>query len=117
MLIVSAISFVLLIVLALVGESILPLYGGDRELAARASKVSFVVLGGIAFAFAQPAIWGFFAGALQRVILRGGSNSSMAETLAQPGFKSGVQSVALGLCCLFLIATAVLALHLWRQRW
>ncbi|MFP3384950.1 hypothetical protein [Tritonibacter sp. SIMBA_163] len=116
MLKLSAIFFVLLIALGVVGETILPFYGGDRELAARVSKVSFVLLGGIAFAFAQPAIWGWFIQAVQNAIQRSGTKSRMAQTIMRPGLKSTARSAGLGFCCFFLIMTAVLAFQLWLQR-
>ncbi|MEJ6404707.1 hypothetical protein [Yoonia sp. 2307UL14-13] len=116
MLIVSAICFVALIILAIIGEGILPIYGGDEQLAARGSKASFALLGGIAFAFAQPAIWGFFADTLQRLVARGDTKSPFADTVLQPGLKSNMQVVGMVLCALFALATLFLSFQLWRGR-
>lgn len=117
MLVLSIFCFAALIVLAIVGESILPLYGGNQELAERGSKASFALLGGVGFAFAQPSIWGSFAKGLQRSIAAGGSKSRLAIMLTQPGFISGVHATALLLCLGFLIATTILTVQLWRGHW
>jgi hypothetical protein len=44
--IIAGTSFFLILVLSLLGESTLPLFGGNKDLAARFYKVIFMLLGG-----------------------------------------------------------------------
>lgn len=112
----SFLCLVLLVALAVTGERILPLYGGDTDLAARGSKASFALLAGCAFAFAQPVIWTWFAGVLQRLISAEATHSAIATTLHNPGFRTWVQTAATVMCWMIVIATGYLALQLWRGR-
>ena len=58
----SAICMVLIVTLLVLGERTLPLFGGDRELAARIYKTAFVLLGTGFVAGLFPALFRFFAG-------------------------------------------------------
>lgn len=116
MLKVSALFCIAIIVLLVIGENILPLYGGDLTLAARGSKASFALLGGWAFAFAQPAIWTRFARVLQGVIPTSVEESFVANLVHHPEFVPRVRRVTVVFCWLAVLASAFLAFQLWHGR-
>lgn len=115
LMIVSAILMAFLLVFALLNERTLPLFGGDRALAARFMKTIFALLGGLAFALAQPALWGWFARVAQRVLAKGGSEfgknlierGGLADTFQTLGF------VALGV---FGLGAMVVSWAIWSGR-
>ena len=57
LLILSGLLVALMVFLMGLGDRTLPMFGGDRVSAARTMNSLFGLLGGVAFACAQPAIW------------------------------------------------------------
>lgn len=73
--------FVAMILLSLLGERILPLFGGNRELAARIYKVIFILLGTGVVIFVTPFLVSNFVERARFVIAAGGSKSDFATIL------------------------------------
>lgn len=105
--------FAVLIALAAAGERLLPLFGGDRELAGRAMKALFSALAGLGFALVQPALWRAFARRTQGLIARGGGRGRLAARVRAPGFLRLVERIGLGLMAAFAAAALGLAGALW----
>jgi hypothetical protein len=118
MLFVTYACFAILILLAIAGESTLGLFNGDRDLAARAMKAIFALLGGVGFAFAQPTIWKAFAGFVQKLSVAGGqqSESRVAKIGLHPDLKQFGGTVGVVLCAVICIASCLLAFFLFRGK-
>lgn len=114
--IVSLVCLVALIALSVIGENTLGLFGGDRDLAARVTKGVFALLGGVGFAFVQPAIWSWFGGVLQKLIGQGGAQGGLAQYVMRPDFKSTLGTVGMVACVVFTVASALLAVQLVRGK-
>ena len=118
MLFVTYACFAILILLAIAGESTLGLFNGDRDLAARTMKAVFALLGGVGFAFAQPAIWRAFAGFVQGMITSGGqqTESRIAKIGLHPELKQIAGTVGVVLCIIICIASCLLAYFLFKAK-
>lgn len=116
LLIVSGALIGVLIVLAALNERTLPLFGGDRSLAARAMLTTFSLLGGVALALAQPALWLGLSRLVQTRVAQGGSRSDMAQWLLRPELRDTAQTLGFVLMGLFAIAAAVIAWLQWTGR-
>ncbi|MEP3348020.1 MAG: hypothetical protein ABJN34_03410 [Litoreibacter sp.] len=111
--IISVICFAVLVVLAVIGEATLGLFGGDRDLARRTTLAVFALLGGVGFACLQPIIWDGFTKTLQRVIAKGGSQAPLTEIVLRPSFNDLVQGVVTKIAYVIIAASITLAWYLW----
>lgn len=114
MLFVTYACSAILILLAIAGENTLGLFNGDRDFAARTMKAIFALLGGVGFAFAQPAIWKTFAGFVRGMIA---SNDHQTESrIAKFGLHPKLTQIAgtfgIVLCIFICIASCLLAYFL-----
>ncbi|MFV0474104.1 MAG: hypothetical protein ACK5MQ_07845 [Pikeienuella sp.] len=105
--------FLILISLAVAGERLLPLFHGDRDLAGRAMKAIFISLGGLGFAFAQPALWGAYARHAQGLIARGGARGPMARWIRCPGFPRAITNISIGAMAVFALVSLGLSWAVW----
>lgn len=112
----TAFLFACLVVLAVLNERTLPLFGGDRDLAARAMKVIFALFGGVAVGLAQPFFWQKVITGVQARVRQGGSESGFAQWLLRPDLKEQFATLGWVALILVLIATAVLAGLIWTGR-
>lgn len=116
LLLIGILFFVTLVLLSVLGERPLPLFHGDRDLAGRAMKAIFAGLGGLGFAFAQPAIRRGFAGLARDLIGRGGDQGFIARRALSPGFQEVVVTFSLGLMAVFALASLGLSRAIWTGR-
>ena len=116
LLILSGVLFAILVGFALLGERTLPLYGGDREFAARASKALFAALGGLAFAFAQPTIWSAFGRWVQSLIGQSSARGSMRDWIVSSAFRDLTGTAGITLCVVFAAVSIGFTYALWTGR-
>lgn len=109
----AATLIAILILVSGLGEASLPLFGGDRVLAARVMKSLYTLLAGIAFALIQPIVWTSFARLLQSTIKRGRLDSTFTRIVLGHNFAQRIHKFALVLAVAIGIATVTLALALW----
>ncbi|WP_308917990.1 hypothetical protein [Jannaschia sp. LMIT008] len=107
--------FAVLVVLGIVGERTLPLFGGDEALAARTYMIVFPLLGGAAFAAFQPWAWTRFAAALRHAIGRGGAQGRIPEWVASPAFRDFGVMVGFGAAAFAAMGTIAMALFAWNE--
>ncbi|MQQ10612.1 hypothetical protein GFB49_19335 [Epibacterium sp. SM1979] len=112
----TAFLFVCLVALAVLNERILPLFGGDRDLAARVMKVVFALFGGVAVGLAQPFFWQKAIASVQARVRQGGSESGFAQWLLRPELKDQFATLGWIALLLALIATALVAGLIWAGR-
>lgn len=112
---VALILLCALLLIAALGERSLPMFGGDRLLAARTMKCLFTLFGGLAFAFVQPAVWQWFARALQTLIRRGGSEKPLAKAILSPAFVPFIYRWACAMGITFGLAALALSFWLWHS--
>jgi hypothetical protein len=113
LLIVSGALIGVLVVLAALNERTLPLFGGDRSLAARVMLTTFSLFGGLALALAQPAFWRGLSRLVQTRVAQGGSQSDMAQWLLRPELRDTAQTLGFILMGLFTSAAVVFAWLQW----
>lgn len=114
LLILALALFAALVLLGILGERLLPMFGGDRAAAGKAMKLVFAGLGGAALACAQPAIWQAFARRARAMIETGQSRSGFAgwlqdiltpERATTVGFAALIFCAVATLCLIWLIST------------
>lgn len=102
-----------LIGLSILGERTLPLFGGNRDLAARAYKTLFVGLGGGMLGLAAPALVTGFVGRLRALFTRIEAKGAIADTILRDRALDQAQTAGFTLMALFLLAGGVAAALVW----
>ncbi len=102
-----------LIGLSVLGERTLPLFGGNRDLAARAYKALFVGLGGGMLGLAAPALVTGFVGRLRALFTRIEAKGAIADAILRDRALDQAQTAGFTLMALFALAGAVAAVLVW----
>ncbi len=111
--VLAGVLFLLVVLLALLGERTLPLFGGNRELAARVYKSAFAVLGGSMAGLAAPFIVTTFTARLRTVLAAAGSDNPVASLLLANGVPHAANVVGFTLLVVFMLAGTVAAVLIW----
>lgn len=112
---ISLICFAALILVLVTGENTLPLFHNDCDLAARGTAAAVAILGGTAFAFAQPMIWSAFVRKAQKLVRLGGAQGHFAKWILHTNLERKATLIATVLCLCFFIVSVALSVHLWRS--
>lgn len=102
-----------LIGLSILGERTLPLFGGNRDLAARAYKTLFVGLGGGMLGLAAPALVTGLIGRLRALFTRIEAKGAVADAILRDRALDQAQTAGFTLMALFLLAGGVAAALVW----
>lgn len=102
-----------LIGLSILGERSLPLFGGNRDLAARAYKALFVGLGGGMLGLAAPALVTGLIGRLRALFTRIEAKGAIADAILSDRALDQAQAAGFTLMALFLLAGGVAAVLVW----
>lgn len=102
-----------LIGLSILGERSLPLFGGNRDLAARAYKALFVGLGGGMLGLAAPALVTGLIGRLRALFTRIEAKGAIADAILRDRALDQAQAAGFTLMALFLLAGGVAAVLVW----
>ncbi|MDO9225878.1 MAG: hypothetical protein Q8M09_05190 [Pseudomonadota bacterium] len=109
----AALLFGLAIVLAALGEKTLPLFGGDRELAARVYKSTFaVLLGGVAGLLAPFVVIGF-VNKVRSLFAASGGDHAIAQLLMRDDVPRIAERVGFLLLAVFIAFGLVVAVVIW----
>ena len=104
--------FFVVVLLTLLGERTLAVFGGDRELAARTYKAGYAALGGGIAGLAVPWVVTTFIAKL-RTVLASVSDSSVASLLLGDGVPHFAKIVGFTLMGVFLLAGVGAAASIW----
>ena len=102
-----------LIGLSILGERTLPLFGGNRDLAARVYKTLFVGLGGGMLGLATPALVTGLISRLRTLFTRIEAKGAIADAILRDRALDQAQTAGFTLMTLFLLAGGVAALLVW----
>lgn len=104
----------LLLALAVLGESTLPLFP-SREHAARWYATAFAGLGLLSLALSMPALLRFFVGRLRAVVHSGGADSALARLMMSDHAPDTARAAGWMLLALFAAAAVVVSVLVWRR--
>lgn len=111
----AAVLFIVALVIALIGERALPLFGGDRELAARVYKTLYVVLLGGMASLSVPL---FVVGIVQKarfMLAAAGSDNSIASLLLRDEVPRIASFIGFTLMSAFAVFWVLVAIIIWMK--
>lgn len=109
----ALVLFCLAIVLSILGERTLPLFGGDYDLAGRFYKTFYAILWGCIAGFSAPIAVVSFISKLRIVLATNGGDSRIAQLLLRDDILRFAQIIGFTLMVVFVLSGFIVACIIW----